>query len=264
MKFKILFLLMILIFIAGGLVSWFFWSKPIYISDSKISIPEGDGKDTAVMTYNIQRGLDMEGNSNLPEISELISGNKFDIVGLNEVDRYTRRSGFQNQIKTLASSTGMNYVYGPNVDMIPGSYGNALLTRHRIISAENHTLPGFDKSEKRGLLNVKIQLPDGEVYNVLVTHLSLNRQERQLQLSWIEDYLDELKKPYFLLGDFNGQKEFSSSLRPLIDGQETFPAHTPSGQIDYIISDLNIELAEKGTFRVPFSDHLPLYIKSIL
>ncbi|MFW6238230.1 MAG: endonuclease/exonuclease/phosphatase family protein [Halanaerobiales bacterium] len=261
MKLKGLSLLIIILVLAGSMVILNLNSRSVYISENMSFIPEDSGGDTGFMTYNIQRGLDLEGKSNLSDIAELINDNGFGIVGLNEVDRHTFRSGFRDQIGILAEKTGMNYIYAPNVNMLPGSYGNALLTRYSVLSAENYTLPVLGDSEPRGLLAAEVLLPDGEICNILVTHLSLNRSERKLQLELIEEYVEQLDGPYFLLGDFNGEKGFSANFRPLIEDVETFPADKPAGQIDYIISDFEIDLQKKGTFSVPFSDHLPLYVR---
>lgn len=217
--------------------------------------------EISLMTYNIQRGIDLNGNTNLSRIAEIINDNDIKIVGLNEVDQFTERSGFKNQINLLANKTAMNYIYGPNLYYTVGRYGNALLTKYPIISAANHNLPRFDQNEPRGLIDATIILPDKKEYHVLITHLSVNREERKLQLNWLENHISKLDKPYFLMGDFNGELEFSSLLQPVINDLKTFPADKPVKQIDYIFTNANIELINRESFNTTASDHLPLYIR---
>ncbi|NLM97781.1 MAG: hypothetical protein GX175_09285 [Halanaerobiaceae bacterium] len=248
-------------------------NRVIVVSYIDIEEPAYTGETASLelLTYNIHHGVGLDGRLNLDRIARVIDKSGADIIGLNEVDMRRRRSGFKNQTAYLAKKLNMNYAYGPGKNGFPGSYGNAILTRYPIISTENIALPqsNRDTKESRSLLKVEIEIRDKRSIYILLTHLSLDRIEREEQFSWINNYIKNLNKPCILMGDFNaGIYELQTylgndekGLRPLLSGVKTYPASNPVSGIDLFFSNYQMEVLDGYAIRTNASDHLPLYLK---
>jgi len=94
-----------------------------------------------VMTYNIRWGRGVDGVFSLERIAEVIATSGADLVGLQEVERGSPRSRFRDTPDVLAASLGMHVAYGANLRLGPWQFGNALLSRHPILSWRNVYLP---------------------------------------------------------------------------------------------------------------------------
>src|SRR6476660_2639785 len=113
-----------------------------------------------VMTYNIQGHAASGRPDHLPKIAEVISAVAPDVVGLQEVHCKTRASVI-DQAETLATLTGLKLSFGRSCAMEGGEYGNAVLSRHDIVSARVYPLPG--SGEPRSMLQADIKL-DGVLF----------------------------------------------------------------------------------------------------
>lgn len=89
------------------------------------------------MTYNIRHGRGMDMVIDLERLADVIRKADADIVGLNEVDIETERSGGVDQAGRLGELLGMHVVYGPNIEYQGGLYGNALLCRYPVERCRN-------------------------------------------------------------------------------------------------------------------------------
>ncbi len=140
-------------------------------------------------SYNIQYGRGRDGRFDLERIARALAG--ADLVALQEVERFWRRSGCQDQAAALARLLGMeHWVYGPGVDLHladppsdapAGSrrqFGNMLLARTPLRFSRNHLLPKYASigpmSLQRSALEAVIDTAAGglRVYSVHLTHLS--------------------------------------------------------------------------------------------
>src|SRR5699024_2366415 len=109
---------------------------------------ESDELQIKVGTYNIQAGMDNDGEYNLNSTAEVIRESGADIIGLNEVDvHWGERSDFANTVKELADELDMEYFFAPIYDMDPlnpgepnRQYGVAVLSKYPIIHAENREI----------------------------------------------------------------------------------------------------------------------------
>lgn len=250
-----------------------YYNRVIVVSsiDNKQFADFGDIVELELLTYNIHHGVGIDGRLNLDRIARAIDKSGAEIIGLNEVDMRRKRSGFKNQTAYLAEKLKMNYAYGPGKNGFPGSYGNAVLTKYPIISTENIALPhsNRDTKESRSLLKTEIEISENRSIYILLTHLSLDRNEREEQFRWINNYIKNLKTPCILMGDFNAGllelknylDEDKSSLRPLLSGVKTYPASNPISGIDLYFSDNRIQSIEGYTIKTNASDHLPVYLK---
>ena len=116
----------------------------------------------------------------LDAIAQLAGGH--DIVGLNESDPGSLRSGFTNQTHYLAQRGGFDYwSHQPNrrVGGVASS-ANGLLSRLEPMSVSDHPLPG--RISGRGVLLARFGSND-DALTIAVAHLSLGANSRRSQLA---------------------------------------------------------------------------------
>ncbi len=217
-----------------------------------------------VMSYNIHRGIGKDGKLNMDRIFSTISDSKVDIVALQEVERYSVRTGFQDQIAYLADKLSMNYVYGKSMNILNGQYGNAVLSRYPIKSSKVSQLPS--KGENRILLSADLSI-NGKSLGVHSTHLGLDRLERSAQLASIAGLLQDCDGPHVLAGDFNaGGEELSVLCSQYLDsavqyGAEkeiTFEYGTGGSRIDYLLLSGGLVPIHYEVVKSDASDHFPI------
>ncbi len=199
-----------------------------------------------VLTYNIHHGEGVDGRLDLPRIADVIRGAQPDLVLLQEVDAVVQRSKLVDQPAELARLTRLQYVFGDNIALQGGQYGNALLSRFPIQRHVNHRLPCFDEGEQRGLLEVVVSLPEGwPELLVLATHLDhrTKEDERLASAKVINERVSERSElPALLGGDLNAVPESRTlaELRPHWQRANesvlpTIPVGDPARQIDYVL-----------------------------
>lgn len=254
------------------------------LGHSVISSPSGaDGAGPQVlhvMTYNIRHGRGMDMVIDLERLADVIRKADADIVGLNEVDIETERSGGVDQAGRLGELLGMHVVYGPNIEYQGGLYGNALLCRYPVERCRNVSLVAGGRA-RWGLLHAELAA-GGRTLHVLVTHLSLEPAERAEQLQRIANVVKALTGPVVFMGDLNivagTDEDPARVLRPLLrdawthmlkaraghgdpPSGYTFPADNPVRRIDYIFINDGLDLAGENavyTVDTQASDHLPV------
>lgn len=196
----------------------------------------------------------------LDTIAKLASGH--DIVGLQEADPGSLRSGFTNQTHYLAERAGFNYwSHQPNRRMGGvASSANGLLSRLEPVEVHDHALPG--RLGGRGVLLAKFG--DGsEGLAVAVAHLSLGTNSRQSQLEFIADLLSDHPNS-ILMGDFNCVAERpemqvlyrKTRLQPPGCPVPTFPSWRPERAIDHILISDRLNTVDTRAVAAAFSDHL--------
>lgn len=219
-----------------------------------------------VMTYNIHGGKDIEGNLTLYGISNLIKETGADIIGLQEIDVFLKRSYFLNEIKYLANRLKMHYVFGPNLRMGFGSFGNGILSRYPIAKKKNYHI--YSVGERRGVLTALIQLNENKKIWFLTTHLGLNRKERLTQSQEILKIVSNLEYPVIMTGDFNeapGEEAYSTISRVLKDAANaqnsvfhTYVDGCENVRIDYIMHSKGVWAESIKAIDSTLSDHLPV------
>ena len=189
-----------------------------------------------------------------------------DIVGLQESDAGSWRSGFTNQTHYLAERAGFDYwSHQPNrrVGRFASS-ANGLLSRLEPVEVVDHALPG--RIAGRGVLLGHFGT-GAEGLTVAVAHLSLGAQSRRMQLDFIAELLQDHPNAV-LMGDFNcviDRPEManlfrSTRLQPPACAVHTFPSWKPQRAIDHIL--VTDTLRCEGLRAVPaaFSDHLAVSV----
>lgn len=203
--------------------------------------------------------------SSLDTIAQLAG--EHDIVGLNESDPGSLRSGFTNQTHYLAQRAGFDYwSHQPNrrVGNVASS-ANGLLSRLEPREVVDHPLPG--RIAGRGVLVAHYGNGDDGL-TVAVAHLSLGAGSRASQLAFIAELLHD--HPHaVLMGDFNCSAD-SPEMQALFrhtrlqrpaDVLPTFPSWRPQRAIDHIL--LGDGLGYIGAKAMPAaqSDHLALSLE---
>ena len=190
-----------------------------------------------------------------------------DIVGLQEADPGSLRSGFTNQTHYLAEQGRFDYwSHQPNRNIgRVASSANGLLSRLEPVEVSDHALPG--RIGGRGVLLARFGDGD-EGLVVAVAHLSLGATSRRAQLAFIAELLTD--HPHaVLMGDFNcvpDRPEMEllykrTRLQPPTSCVPTFPSSRPQKAIDHIL--VTGALAQENMLALPAaaSDHLALSIQ---
>lgn len=227
-----------------------------------------------VLSYNIHHAnppskpdhIDLKG------IAEVIKESGADLVALQEVDVYTRRSGKKShQAEELGKLTGMHVFFSKGIDYQGGEYGTAILSRFPIIETQRHELPNLPgvKSEPRTLAVATVEV-SGVKIRFANTHLDFtNKENNFFQVNEIIHLLNKGKEPVIMAGDFNAVPE-SPSIK-LLDElftrscskkcAFTSPQDKPVRVIDYIMvsSDSNLKKVDHQVIEEVYaSDHRPV------
>lgn len=235
-----------------------------------------DSRDVRVMSYNIHHGEGADGRLDLDRVAGVIRSEKAEVVGLQEVDRFWRRSDFVDQVDHLAEELDMHAAYGANLDLSPDDpsqtrrqYGTAILSKYPIVESKNTLLPKLGTSEQRGLLEALIKVKGAPV-RFYDTHLQHNNStERALQVRAIMEHTRDVQEPQVLVGDLNALPE-APELAPLYEryndawslGGEgpgyTTDAENPNRRIDYVFVTPDVAVRGASVPRTLASDHLPV------
>lgn len=188
----------------------------------------------------------------------------FDVIGLQEADAGSLRSGFLNQTRYLAEVARMPWwSFQPNRPIGGFSHtANGLISRLEPIEVLDYPLPG--RIPGRGVMLVRFA-HGNDCLAVAIAHLSLGTQARARQL----DFITELLAAYplaVLMGDLNTTADSPemlrlfqrTHLRPTPSPRPTFPSWRPQRAIDHILLSDALELQQEWTLDAAMSDHLPL------
>lgn len=203
--------------------------------------------------------------NSLNTIAQLASDH--DIVGLQESDPGSLRSGFTNQTHYLAEQAGFDYwTHQPNRRMGGvASSANALLSRLEPVEVVNHALPG--RISGRGVLMARFG--DGEEgLTIAVAHLSLGATSRRAQLAFIAELLSDHSHAV-LMGDFNCMPDRPemdvlyrhTRLQPPDRNVPTFPSWRPERAIDHILVSEGLSYSGARALAAAQSDHLALALE---
>lgn len=189
-----------------------------------------------------------------------------DIVGLNESDPGSLRSGFVCQTHYLAQRGGFPYwSHQPNrrVGGVASS-ANGILSKLEPREVHDHPLPG--RLGGRGVLLASFGDAEDALL-IAVAHLSLGAASRASQLSFIAELLHG-RSNAVLMGDFNctiEQPEMQqlfkrTRLQPPACQVPTFPSWAPQRAIDHILIGDGLRSGEACAVPAAFSDHLAVSV----
>jgi endonuclease/exonuclease/phosphatase family metal-dependent hydrolase len=190
----------------------------------------------------------------------------YDVVGLQESDPGSLRSGFTNQADYLAEAARFPYwTHQPNrrISRIAGS-GNAILSRHEPVELLDYALPG--RIAGRGVLLATFgKGPDK--WQLAVTHLSLGAKSRHLQIGFLAELLADSKR-LVLMGDFNCDSDApemralyrQTVLKPPPHKLCTFPSWAPQRCLDHVLAG-GFTVTDYTATAAAGSDHMAVSVE---
>lgn len=239
-----------------------------------------------LVSFNIHHGEGAGGENTLRAQAELLRDLNADVVFLQEVDSCTRRSGGIDQTSFLARDSAFRYhVFGKNMDMDGGDYGNAILSRfeltwgaHYVIPAHEPHLPRlFEKTgalyplEPRGILRAEARI-DGTKYTLLSAHFGFLQSELREGVDAVVSLARRVNGPVLMGSDMNTMDQNAPELARLREvvvdcaaalHQEsiaTFPADNPMERLDYILVRGPFRTLECQVVATRTSDHRPIVV----
>lgn len=194
-----------------------------------------------------------------------------DVIGLNEMRGAGDLADYTDQTGALSELTGIKYSYfakAIDVGGVNAPYGNALLSKYPIVSAETIPVPdpevrleGGRWYETRCLLKAKLSCG----LTAMVIHFGLNPEEQENAVKTVMENLEGER--CVLMGDFNVTpdnkildriREKMVDAAVCFDGERlSFPSDAPKKKIDYIFVTPDVELICADIPAVIASDHRP-------
>jgi endonuclease/exonuclease/phosphatase family metal-dependent hydrolase len=205
---------------------------------------------------------------NLDRIAQLMSD--YDLVGVQEADAGSARSGFVNITEYLANAAGFPY-WDDQTNRRIGQFARhslGVLSRYKPSGITEHKLPG--RLPGRGAMAVRFGDGD-ESLVVLIVHLALSRRGRLSQLDYLSDLINDYRH-VVLMGDMNCRSD-SQEMELLVNktlmseplhGLHTFPSWRPKRNIDHILVTPTVEVGRAEVLNYPLSDHLPISMEVVL
>lgn len=218
-----------------------------------------------IATYNIHGAVGCDGRFSPERVADVLRELSADIIALQEVPLGGTRT--PNVLTELQQATGFIAAEGPACDRPERRYGNAVLSRHPIMSVRTIDL-SFGSREPRGALDADIAC-HGHMLRVVATHLGLRPAERRDQIRRLLQVFDTEEMPVILMGDINEWFVWGRSLRWLVShfqpvpAPRTFPSRPmPLFALDRIWIRPRHRLVHVDVHATPLarvaSDHLPL------
>lgn len=136
----------------------------------------------------------------------LLKKYKPNLIFLQEIDMYTKRAYYRNQLYTLSKYTGLNFrAMGTNIKYKSGFYGDGILSKFPIEYSANYLSPLTNTShEQRGILCNKITFGNIKI-NIFSLHMSTFEDERILTSKELLRITSKINKNEAIIigGDFN-------------------------------------------------------------
>ncbi|WP_455587593.1 endonuclease/exonuclease/phosphatase family protein [Bacteroides sp.] len=232
-----------------------------------------------MMTYNVKHcspyipGI-AEPDIDIQATANVIKSGEPDIVFIQEIDRNTKRSNGVDQVMELAKLSGFaNFYFSKGQDYQGGEYGDAIFSKYPLRNTATYDLPRIEIEGTYvgyctlGRATVTVE---GRTLTIANTHLATTQENRDVQIPFINETLQNSKYPVILGGDMNATP-YNSTIQTL-DGYGfvrsgkglnlfTIPSIEPTKELDYICfrpAD-KFEVAEhKVITGTNASDHLPV------
>jgi len=216
-----------------------------------------------IASYNVHGCTGTDGRKDAARIAAVIQELECDTVGLQEVDY---------RLDYIGARLGMQAVAGLTLARHDGPFGNALLTRRKILEVRRLAL-GYGRREPRNALDVELEV-SGQRLRVIVTHLGLFAAERRWQVRKLLDLLRHTPshERVIVLGDINEWLPLGRPLRWMnalfgrCPAERSFPSRWPMVALDRVWVRPRHALLALKAHRTPLaelaSDHLP--VKAII
>jgi endonuclease/exonuclease/phosphatase family metal-dependent hydrolase len=204
---------------------------------------------------------------NLTGIAHMI--NDFDVVGLQEVDAGSLRSGFINQTEYLAARAHFPFWFHQTNRKFGkiAQHSNGLLSKIKPSEISDHKLPGLPG---RGALFARFGHGSDSLV-VVILHLSLGQKARMRQLAYVAEVASDFKY-VVVMGDMNCRPD-SKEIRQLLAHSDlhepledlfTWPSWRPQRSIDHILVSSSLRVEKTTVLNHTYSDHLPIAMEVTL
>ena len=247
--------------------------------------PLAPGSILKLLSYNIQAGIDTaqyrhyvtkgwkhvlpsrQRVQNMDAIAEVLRG--YHLVGLQEVDAGSLRTGFLDMTEYLARRAGYAYWYrqiNRNVGLLAQN-SNGFLSQIEPSRVTNYRLP---PGNGRGAMLIEFG-SGSRALRVCSLHLALSRRMRQRQLDFVAELVGQ-SEHLVVMGDLNAGCE-SHELRSFIDNnglrepacrKPTFPSWRPVRRIDHILVSDALDVRNAQVLDYALSDHLPIGLELVV
>jgi len=257
---------------------------------SERSLPDETGENTGqrirLLSYNVQAGISTERYrhyvtrswkhvlphaqrfSNLDRIARLVKD--YDIVGLQELDAGSLRSGYINLTEYLSEKSHMPFWSDQTNRRIGrfAKHSTGVLSRFHPTEIIEHRLPG--RIPGRGALFIRYGNRHDSLV-VLILHMALGRRARLRQFDYISEIVNEFRH-VIVMGDLNCHSQ-SAEMDYLINRTMmtepihdvcTFPSWRPQRNIDHILVTPTLQVDHVKALDFSLSDHLPVEMQITL
>ena len=216
-----------------------------------------------IASYNVHACRGVDGKKDAARIVRVIEELGADTVGLQEVDY---------RLDYIAKKLGMQAIPGLTLARHDGPFGNALLTRRKVLDVRRLGFT-YSRREPRNALDVDLEV-HGETVRVIVTHLGLWPAERRYQVKKILEMIRATPtyERVIVLGDINEWLPLGRPLRWMnalfgrCPAERSFPSRWPLVALDRVWVRPRHALLALKAHRSPLaevaSDHLP--VKAII
>lgn len=232
--------------------------------------------ELTVMSFNTQHCMNFHSRQiDYDAVASVIRESGADTIGLQEMRDAGVSADYEAQAAILGDKLGYYHYFAKAMDMDGKAdpYGNAILSRFPILSAQTVILPyvresGSPYPEDRALLIAEIAVEARPLW-VYVTHLGVMPLEWEGGLSIIRPLLRD--KRAVLMGDFNLTPE-NPLLVPLCETMQdtaaffpaerlSFSSEMPYERIDYMFASRDLRILSADIPAVVCSDHRPYVVK---
>lgn len=255
-----------------------YWDeKPLHTQDEGTSLLEKEETSLRLVQYNVG-AFSKSGSSSLNMVAAMMTELEADVVGMNEVDSCTTRTGKVQQAAVFADKMGLwKFNFTKAMDHSNGAYGVASSwnPKFRAIRMHDVKLPKAGGQEPRALCVVEF-----ENFIFATTHLDLSSGPQLEQVKTINTFFSTTygmtSKPIFITGDFNSEvgsdtiKEMQKTWKLISTTAATFSSSNPKKCIDFIFVKPNgadVVVQKTGVPRAfssgtvsTASDHLPVFV----
>jgi endonuclease/exonuclease/phosphatase family metal-dependent hydrolase len=212
-----------------------------------------------IASYNVHSCCGTDGKRDALRIAQVIEECGCDTIGLQEVDY---------RLEYIAQKLGMQAIPGLTLERHDGPFGNALLTRRKVLAVRRLGFT-YSRREPRNALDVDLEVA-GETVRVIVTHLGLWPAERRYQVRKILQLIRETPtcERVLVLGDINEWLPLGRPLRWMhglfghSPAERSFPSRWPLVALDRVWVRPRHALLALKAHRTPLaqlaSDHLPV------
>ena len=212
-----------------------------------------------IASYNVHGCSGTDGKKDAQRIVQVIDELGCDTVGLQEVDY---------RLDYIARKLGMQAIPGLTLARHDGPFGNALLTRRKVLDVRRLGFT-YSRREPRNALDVDLEV-NGETVRVIVTHLGLWPAERRYQVKKILEMIRATPsyERVIVLGDINEWLPLGRPLRWMnalfgrCPAERSFPSRWPLVALDRVWVRPRHALLAIKAHRTPLarlaSDHLPV------